>query len=128
MRRVCFDLASDRKVVTRSYSGAQMIDDEDRGHLFGRGQCFGALPAGVLRDLKLSKMDGLESLGGMRSAECTKLPPVVLTFTKEDWDVVNSYHRGCNSHVRKPVNFDGFSHAANQLGLYWLLLNGAPPG
>jgi CheY-like chemotaxis protein len=86
------------------------------------------LPQIVLLDLKLPKVDGLEVLKRIRSEERTRmLPVVILTSSKEEQDLVNGYRLGCNSYIRKPVNFDDFLEAAKQLGLYWLLLNEAPP-
>ena len=82
------------------------------------------LPAVVLLDLKLPKIDGLEVLARIRGNERTRLLPVVLlTSSNEDEDRLKGYSLGANSYVRKPVDFDDFMHAAGQLGLYWLLLN-----
>jgi two-component system response regulator len=79
-------------------------------------------------DLKLPKVSGLEILREIRATERTRmLPVVVLTSSKEDKDVIESYSLGCNSYVRKPVNFAMFVEATRQLGLYWLLLNESPP-
>lgn len=81
-------------------------------------------PVVVLLDLKLLKIDGLEVLRRLREDERTKqLPVVVLTSSDEEKDIVRSYELGCNSYVRKPVEFAEFSEAVNRLGLYWLLLN-----
>ena len=86
------------------------------------------MPAVVLLDLKLPKIDGLEVLRCLRADERTKLLPVViLTSSKEEQDMLNGYKLGANSYVRKPVDFDQFSDAVKQLGLYWLLLNEPPP-
>ncbi len=86
------------------------------------------MPAVVILDLKLPKVDGLEVLQRMRADERTKLVPVViLTSSKEERDMVNSYKFGANSYVQKPVDFTEFVEAARQLGLYWLVINEPPP-
>ena len=86
------------------------------------------LPALVLLDIKLPRLDGLEVLKRIRAAERTALLPVViLTCSREESDLLEGYRSGCNSYVRKPVDFDEFSRAARHLGLYWLLLNEQPP-
>jgi CheY-like chemotaxis protein len=86
------------------------------------------LPSLVLLDLKLPKVDGLEVLRRLRTHESTKhLPVVVLTTSTEDQDLVESYKLGCNSYIRKPVDFDEFQEVVRQLGMYWLLLNQSPP-
>lgn len=86
------------------------------------------LPAVILLDLNLPKVDGLQVLKIIRSHSTTRMiPVVVLTSSKEDQDVLKSYELGCNSYVRKPVNFTQFLEATRQLGLYWLFLNEAPP-
>ncbi|MBI2487468.1 MAG: response regulator [Deltaproteobacteria bacterium] len=85
-------------------------------------------PEVILLDLKLPKVDGLEVLRRIKSDERTKMTPVVvLTSSKEDRDIVESYKLGVNSYIVKPVDFDKFLQAVSQLGLYWLLLN-QPPG
>ena len=85
-------------------------------------------PALVLLDVKLPKVDGLEVLRRIRSNPRTQsLPVVVLTTSSEETDIVNSYRLGANSFVRKPVDFDDFVHAANVLGVYWLLVNEPAP-
>jgi CheY-like chemotaxis protein len=81
----------------------------------------------VLLDIKMPRMDGLEVLNRMRSDERTKLLPViVLTTSSEDRDRIESYKLGANSYVRKPVDFNQFASAVQQLGLYWLVLNEGP--
>ena len=82
------------------------------------------LPCVVLLDLKLPKVDGLEVLRQIRSNERTRLLPVViLTSSNEDRDIIESYNGGANSYVQKPVDFDQFTEAVSQLGLYWALIN-----
>ena len=86
------------------------------------------LPAVVLLDLKLPKVDGLEVLRRVRANERTALLPVViLTSSREERDLVSGYSLGANSYVRKPVDFAEFLEAVKQLGLYWLVLNESPP-
>jgi CheY-like chemotaxis protein len=86
------------------------------------------MPAVILLDLKLPKIDGLDVLRRIRGNELTALLPVViLTSSKEEQDMINGYKLGANSYVRKPVDFIRFSEAIRQLRLYWLLINEPPP-
>ncbi|MDV2993848.1 MAG: Response regulator rcp1 [Chroococcidiopsis sp. SAG 2025] len=85
-------------------------------------------PTLVLLDLNLPKVSGLEVIRRLRAeAKTRSLPVVVLTTSNEQEDMINSYELGCNSYVRKPVNFTDFLVASRQLGLYWLHLNEFPP-
>ena len=115
-----------RNEIVVAYDGAEALD-----RLLGSGKP-GApereLPAVVLLDLKLPKIDGLEVLRQIRAHPRTRLLPVViLTSSREEIDLVNGYRLGANSYVRKPVSFEEFLEASRHLGLYWLVLNEAPP-
>ncbi|HTR39932.1 MAG TPA: response regulator [Bryobacteraceae bacterium] len=107
--------------------GAEALD-----YLFGAENAGGANsrhPRLILLDLKLPKVNGLEVLGRVKSDPRTKsIPVVVLTSSREDRDLYLCYELGVNSYIVKPVDFDNFSEAVCQLGLYWLLLNERPHG
>lgn len=99
--------------------------------IFGRpeapGAFFSARPKLVLLDLKLPKVDGLDILERLKRDPRTRnIPVVVLTSSREETDIVRSYQAGVNSYIVKPVNFEKFTEAVNQLGMYWLLLNQSP--
>ena len=113
--------------VAVAHDGVEALDYlfRERGHAGGDP---GKLTALVLLDLKLPKVDGLEVLRRLRADTRTKLLPVViLTSSKEDQDLIAGYSLGANSYIRKPVDFDKFTEAIRQLGLYWLVLNESPP-
>jgi two-component system response regulator len=112
-------------VVVRD--GAEALD-----YLFATGKYDGrdtsAMPAVILLDLNLPRIDGLEVLRRIRADARTKcLPIVILTASKESEDVARGYLLGANAYVRKPVDFVEFAEAAKTLGLFWLLLNEPPP-
>ena len=97
-------------------------------YLFARGEHAGRdplqLPAIVLLDLNLPKVDGREVLQAIRDSPATRtLPVVVLTTSAEPFDVEASYALGANSYIQKPVDFEQFVDAIKQVGLYWLVLN-----
>jgi CheY-like chemotaxis protein len=112
--------------VVVAHDGVEALD-----YLFGTGSHAGRdatkLPQVILLDLKLPKLDGLEVLRRIRANPATRLQPVViLTSSKEEQDLIDSYSLGANSYIRKPVDFVRFSEAIRQLSLYWLLLNESP--
>ena len=106
--------------------GIEAID-----YLFGTGPFAGRnveeTPKVVLLDLKLPKMDGLEVLKRIKSDSRTRpIPVVVLTSSREERDIIESYNLGVNSYIVKPIDFEQFSESVRQLGLYWVLLNESP--
>lgn len=118
------NIVNDITVVT---DGAQALD-----FLFCTGPYTSrdstSMPSVILLDLKLPRIDGMEVLRRIRSSEKTRLLPVViLTSSKHEQDLVQSYSLGANSFIRKPVDFHQFTDAIHQLGLYWLILNEPPP-
>ena len=109
--------------VTVVRDGQQALD-----YFFGENASANPVPAVVLLDLKLPKIDGLEVLRRIRADQRTGMQPVViLTSSKEEQDLVSGYRLGANSYIRKPVDFAQFMEAVKQLGLYWLVLNEPAP-
>lgn len=104
--------------------------EEALDFMFARGAHAGRPnenPRLVLLDLKLPKVDGLEVLRALKEHPATRrVPIVILTSSKEQRDIVESYDLGVNSYIVKPVDFDGFMKAVVELGLYWVLMNQAP--
>ena len=97
-----------------------------RGQYADRTNCI--YPRIVLLDLKLPKIDGLEVLRQLKSNEATRaIPVVVLTASKEEQDLVRGYRLGANGYVQKPLDFDEFRETVKKIGLFWLLVNQAPP-
>jgi two-component system, response regulator len=100
--------------------------------LFCRGafqdRTFDDKPKVVLLDLKLPKVDGLEVLRAIKSDPRTRaMPVVVMTSSRQQRDMVESYQLGVNSYIQKPINFGDFQEVIRQLGYYWLAVNQAPP-
>jgi CheY-like chemotaxis protein len=133
------DNADDEALTLRSLRKANIANEvviardgaEALDYLYGAGRHAGRdlnqMPALVLLDLKLPRVDGIEVLTRMRQDDRTRyIPVVVLTSSSEDEDMVRSYQSGANSYVRKPVAFSDFAAAVNQLGMYWMLLNQTP--
>ena len=117
-------IANELKVVN---DGQAALD-----FLFGEGpyaaRDTSQMPALILLDLKLPKLDGIEVLGRLRADPRTRrVPVVILTSSKEQDDLAAGYDGGANSYIRKPVDFHAFVEAIRQIGLYWLVLNEQPP-
>jgi two-component system response regulator len=113
--------------VVVAHDGVEALD-----YLFGTGDHSDRdpsfVPRLILLDLNLPRISGLEVLRRLRSDERTRLLPVViLSSSGEQKDMLDGYGLGANSYVRKPVNFEQFVKAVEQLKLYWLVLNEAPP-
>jgi len=133
------DNPDDIKLTLRALKKSNILNEvviakdgvEALDYLFGTGKYEGrdlsVMPQLILLDLKMPKLDGMEVLQRIRKNEKTQLlPVVVLTTSSEDRDKIESYKLGANSYIRKPVDFNQFVEAVQQLGLYWLVLNDPP--
>lgn len=112
--------------IHHARDGAEALD-----YIFGSGyegiNLPAQLPRLILLDLKLPKVDGQEVLRKLKSNEATKtIPVVVLTSSREERDIIDSYNLGVNSYIVKPIDFEQFTQAVRDVGLYWLLLNQVP--
>jgi CheY-like chemotaxis protein len=109
------------------HNGAEVLDFLHRRGEFA--QRADVLPAVILLDLKMPRVDGLEALRQIRSDANTRtIPIVILTSSREENDLVKGYELGANSYVVKPVDFDQFISAVSQLGVFWAIINEPPPG
>jgi two-component system response regulator len=127
LTRMALEQSNVANELVVAHDGVEALD-----YLFGTGSHAGEsppeLPAVVLLDLKLPRVDGLEVLQRIRKVERTRrVPVVILTSSKEEQDVLDSYGFGANSYIRKPVEFAKFFDATKQLGMYWLVLNETLP-
>ena len=130
------DIELTKRALAKGHIANEMVVVEDGqealDYLFGNGQYssrdVSELPALGLLDLKLPRVAGLDVLRQIRANPRTsRLPVVILTTSKEEQDVAQSYDLGENSYIRKPVDFTQFTQAVEHLGLYWLVLNEPPP-
>ena len=131
------DIGLTRRALEKSHIANELVVAEDGqealNYLFDRdpltGQKKNDLPALILLDLKLPKVDGLQVLRQIRADDRTcRLAVVILTTSTEEDDIAQSYDLGANSYIRKPVDFKQFVDAVQHLGLYWLVMNEpAPP-
>lgn len=134
------DNADDEELTLLAFEESRILNEvvvardgvEALDYLLGTGtytdRDMNIMPALILLDLQLPRINGLEVLQRLRADKRTKLIPVViLTTSNEQQDLINSYSLGCNSYIRKPVNYNQFITAVQQLGMYWLLINEPPP-
>lgn len=134
------DNPDDVELTLRAFRQSKLTDhihvardgEEALDFLFCRGafasRSIHATPKIVLLDLKLPKVDGLSVLRAIKSDARTKtIPVVVLTASREERDLADSYQLGVNSYIQKPVDFDQFLNTVRQLGMYWLAVNELPP-
>jgi CheY-like chemotaxis protein len=134
------DSLNDAELTIEALSGNRLANEilhlrdgeEALDYLYGRGSFAGrsdGTPACVLLDLKMPKVDGLEVLRQMKSDKTlSSIPVVVLTSSREERDLVESYKLGVNAYVVKPVDFEAFQDAVRQLGAFWAVINEAPSG
>jgi len=133
------DSPTDRELTLRALEKAKIANRieiakdgaEALDFIFGTGahaaRAADEQPRLILLDLKLPKVDGLEVLERLKKDPATRsIPVVVLTSSREQRDLVESYHLGVNSYIVKPVDFEGFMAAVTELGMYWLILNQTP--
>lgn len=134
------DSPDDAKLTLRAFKRNNMLNPiivtqdgvEALDYLFGRGahaaRVGSAMPTLIILDLKLPKLDGLGVLRAIRGDDRTRLiPVVVMTSSKEEQDLIQSYSLGANSYVRKPVDFTEFQETVRALGIFWLMTNQPPP-
>ena len=130
------DIGLTQRALAKSHIANEMVVAEDGqdalDYIFAAGNYTGRdvkeTPAVVLLDLKLPRVDGLEVLRRILADERTRrMPVVILTTSKEEQDVAQSYDLGANSYIRKPVDFKQFVESVERLGLYWLVMNEPPP-
>jgi two-component system response regulator len=134
------DNPDDAKLTMRAFKRSNLVNPIDLARdgiealdfLFARGafaeRSSKPLPALIILDLQLPRLDGLGVLKAVRGDERTKrIPVVVLTSSKEEQDLIRSYALGANSYVRKPVDFVEFLEAARVIGVFWLTMNQPPP-
>jgi two-component system, response regulator len=123
------DIALTQRALAKSRIANEIVVAEDgQEALDYLAQNVNELPALVLLDLKLPRVDGLEVLRQIRAnARTSRLPVVILTTSQEEQDIAQGYDLGANSYIRKPVDFGQFTQSIEELGLYWLVINEPPP-
>jgi two-component system response regulator len=134
------DSPEDAELTIRALRRGKIVNDiqvaedgaEALDFLFCRGshqeRSFAHPPKLVLLDLKLPKVNGIEVLRAIRADERTKaIPVVVLTSSKQERDLIDAYKLGVNAYAQKPVDFAQFSETVRQIGMFWMLINEAPP-